>query len=88
METIKVIGRISQKGTEYLQTAVHGENDGEGRFIPVYLKKTVDKLNYISMEKKVDKRGQVYLLYEIDKKNVFFPVDENTNKVEKAIITK
>lgn len=88
METIKLIGRISKAGNEYWQTTVKDEGAEESRFIPVFLKKGIEKLNFISQEKKVDKRGVVYTLYEVEKKNVFFPVDETTGLVERAIITK
>lgn len=87
METIKLIGRISKKGNEYLQTAINAEGQEDNKFIPVFLKKGIEKLNYISLEKKVDKRGVVYTLYEVDKKNVFFPTNED-GIVERAIITK
>lgn len=76
METIKLIGRISKKGNEYLQTAINVEGQEENEFIPVFFKKGVEKLNYISKENKVDKRGIVYTLYEVEKKNVFFPAPE------------
>lgn len=91
METIKLIGRISKKGNEYLQTAIHVEGQEESEFIPVFLKKGVEKLNYTSKENKVDKRGVVYTLYEVDKKNVFFPepeVLEDGTVRKKAIVTK
>ncbi len=88
METVKLIGRISKKGNEYWQTAIPVEGSEDNKFIPVFLKKGVEKLNFISQEKKVDKRGVVYTLYEVDKKNVFFPKDEETGLVERAIITK
>lgn len=86
-EIVKIIGRISKKGVEYFQTAIKVEGQEQSDFIPVYLKKGVEKLNYKSMEKKVDKRGVVYTLYEIDARNVYMPVDEN-GKITKAIITK
>ena len=75
METVKLIGRISKKGNEYLQTAIKVEGQEENKFIPVFLKKGIESLHYNSMEKKVDK------------KNVFFPVEED-GSVSKAIITK
>lgn len=84
---IKIIGRISQKGTEYLQTAIKVEGKEENVFIPVFLKKTVSKLNYKSMEKKVDKRGVVYTLYTVDAYNVFMPKEED-GTIKKAIITR
>lgn len=95
METVKIIGRVSAKGTNYYQTAIKVEGEEKDRFIPVYLKKGLDKLNYVSMEKKVDKAGKVYDLYTFDKKNVFFPEPEEVKKEDgsvelryKAIITK
>lgn len=87
METIKIIGRISKKGNEYWQTAIQVEGKEESEFIPVFLKKGVEKLNYKSMEKKVDKRGVVYTLYEIERKNVFFPTEED-GTIKKAMIMK
>lgn len=86
-EIVKIIGRISKKGVEYFQTAIKVEGQEQSDFIPVYLKKGVERLNYKSMEKKVDKRGVVYTLYEIDARNVYMPADEN-GKITKAIITK
>lgn len=86
-EIVKVIGRISKKGVEYYQTAIRVEGQEESKFIPVFLKKGVEKLNYNSMEKKVDKRGVVYTLYEIPAKNVYMPANED-GTVDKAIITK
>ena len=86
-EIVKIIGRISKKGVEYFQTAIKVEGQEQSDFIPVYLKKGVEKLNYKTMEKKVDKRGIVYTLYEIDARNVYMPADEN-GKITKAIITK
>lgn len=87
-KTVKMIGRISQKGKEYLQTAIHEEGKEENTFIPVFLKKGVEKLNYISSEKKVDKLGKVYTLYEVDAKNVYFPEKRDENDILKAIVTK
>lgn len=86
-EIVKVIGRISKKGVEYYQTAIRVEGQEESKFIPVFLKKGVEKLNYNSMEKKVDKRGVVYTLYEIPAKNVYMPANED-GTVDKAIIMK
>lgn len=86
-EIVKIIGRISKKGVEYFQTAIKVEGQEQSDFIPVYLKKGVEKLNYKSMEKKVDKRGVVYTLYEIDARNVYMPANED-GTVDKAIITK
>lgn len=87
METIKIIGRISKKGVEYFQTAIKVEGEEESKFIPVFLKKGVEKLNYISKENKIDKRGVVYTLYEVSSKNVFFAKNE-AEIVDKAIIMK
>lgn len=86
-EIVKIIGRISKKGVEYFQTAIKVEGQEDGVFIPVFLKKGVEKLNYKSMEKKVDKRGVVYTLYEIPAKNVYMPANED-GTVDKAIIMK
>lgn len=86
-EIVKIIGRISKKGVEYFQTAIKVEGQEESKFIPVFLKKGVEKLNYKSMEKKVDKRGVVYTLYEIPAKNVYMPEDED-GTIDKAIIMK
>ena len=86
---ILVIGRISKAGKEYYQTALNLEGyTDEEKFVPVFLKKGVEKLNYKSMEKKVDKRGVVYTLYTIDQRNVFMPKDETDGKIKKAIVTK
>ena len=85
---MKVIGRISKKGEEYFQTAIKVEGQEESKFIPVFLKKGIEKLNYQSVEKKVDSRGVVYNLYTIEDKNVFMPLDEETKEIKKAIITK
>lgn len=87
IKTMKIIGRISKKGNEYFQTAIKDEGAEESRFIPVFLKKGVEKLNYISKETKVDKRGVVYTLYDVEKKNCFMPVEES-GKIEKVVITK
>lgn len=87
-KTIKLIGRISKSGKEYLQTAIKEEGKEESTFIPVFLKKGVEKLNYISKEKKVDRRGEVYTLYEVESANVFFPTKRDENDILKAIITK
>ena len=95
METVKLIGRISKAGKEYLQTAINVEGQEDNEFIPVFLKKGLEKLNYVSKENKVDKRGVVYTLYEVDKRNVFFPEAEEVKNEDgtvtlkrKAIITK
>lgn len=88
METVKLIGRISKKGEEYLQTAIHVEGQEQSEFIPVFFKNGLEKkLNYNSVEKKVDKRGVFYSLYEVDAKNVFFPKEED-GSIKRAIITK
>ena len=88
METIKLIGRISKAGKEYLQTAINVEGQEDNEFIPVFLKKGLEKLNFISQEKKVDKRGVVYTLYEVDKKNVFFPEPEEIKNDDGTITIK
>lgn len=88
METIKLIGRISKAGKEYLQTAINVEGQEDNEFIPVFLKKGLEKLNFISQEKKVDKRGVVYTLYEVDKKNVFFPDPEEITNDDGTITIK
>ena len=88
IKTMKIIGRISKKGNEYFQTAIKDEGAEESRFIPVFLKKGVEKLNYISKETKVDKRGVVYTLYSVDKKNCFMQVESESGKIEKVVITK
>lgn len=87
-KTVKLIGRISKAGQEYLQTAIKEEGKEQSTFIPVFLKKGVEKLNYISKEKKVDRRGEVYTLYEVEAANVFFPPLRDENDKLKAIITK
>ena len=87
IEKVKIIGRISKKGIEYFQTAIKEEGKEESTFIPVFLKKELEKFEYISMEKKVDKRGVVYTLYEVDKKNLFFPTEED-GTIKKAILMK
>lgn len=86
-EIVKVIGRISKRGNEYFQTPINVEGREENEFIPVFLKKGVEKLSYVSMENKIDKRGVVYTLYEVPARNVFFPKEEN-GKVLKAIVTR
>ena len=88
METVKLIGRRSKAGKEYLQTAINVEGQEENEFIPVFLKKGLEKLNFISQEKKVDKRGVVYTLYEVDKKNVFFPEPEEIKNDDDTITVK
>lgn len=86
-EITKIIGRISKAGKEYWQTAIKVDGQEESLFIPVFLKKGIEKLNYISMERKVDKRGVCYTLYEVPTKNVFMPTEED-GSIKKAIITK
>lgn len=86
-DIVKIIGRISNKGKEYWQTAIMEEGKKESTFIPVFLKKGVERLNYKTMEKKVDKRGNVYTLYTVDAFNVFMP-KEDDGTIKKAIITK
>lgn len=85
---MKIIGRISKKGNEYYQTAIKVEGQEESKFIPVFLKKGINKLNFKTKETKLDKAGVAYSLYEVEDKNVFMPVDETTKQVERAIITK
>lgn len=86
-DIVKVIGRISKAGKEYWQTAIKVEGQEESKFIPVFLKKGVEKLNYKTMERKVDKRGVAYTLYEMPAKNVFMPTEED-GQIAKAIITR
>ncbi len=88
METIKIIGRISKGGKEYYQTAINVEGQENNEFIPVFLKKGLEKLNFEKSENKVDKRGEKYTLYEVDKRNVFMPIDEEAKKVIRAIVVR
>lgn len=88
METIKIIGRISKGGKEYYQTAINVEGQENNEFIPVFLKKGLEKLNFEKSENKVDKRGEKYTLYEVDKRNVFMPIDEVAKKVVRAIVVR
>lgn len=88
METIKIIGRISKGGKEYYQTAINVEGQENNEFIPVFLKKGLEKLNFEKSENKVDKRGEKYTLYEVDKRNVFMPIDETAKKVVRAIVVR
>lgn len=83
---MKIIGRISKAGKEYYQTAINKEGE-ETEFLPVFLKKGIEKLNFIQCERKVDKRGVVYTVYEVDDKNVFKPKEED-GSIKKVIITK
>lgn len=85
---MKIIGRISKKGNEYYQTALKIEGQEESKWIPVFLKKGISKLNFKTKETKLDKAGVAYSLYEVEDKNVFMPIDPETNQVERAIITK
>lgn len=85
---MKIIGRISKAGKEYWQTAIKVEGQDESKFIPVFLKKGIEKLNFKTKETKTDKRGVVYYLYEVEDKAVYMPLDEETKQVERAIITK
>lgn len=87
-EIIKIIGRISKAGKEYLQTAIQIEGKEDSKFIPVFLKKGIEKLNYNTKENKVDKRGVVYTIYEVPAKNVFMPINEETKEIEKAIVVR
>lgn len=87
-DIVKIIGRISKAGKEYFQTAIPVEGQEENKFIPVFFKKGIEKLTYKTMERKVDKRGVAYTLYELDARNVFFPLDEDGQTISKAIITK
>lgn len=79
---MKIIGRLSQKGNMYYQTAIkEGE---ETNWIPVFVKKALEgKFEIISREKKVDKKGVVYELIEVADSHVFKPEGEN-----KFVITK
>lgn len=85
---MKIIGRISKNGKEYWQTAIKVEGKEESEFIPVFLKKGIEKLNFKSKETKTDKNNVVYYLYEVEDKNVFFPPVDEANPLKKAIITK
>ena len=89
---MKLIGRISKQGKEYLQTAIREEGKEESTFIPVFLKKGLEKFSYKSKENKVDKAGNVYTLYEVEDKNVFIPEagvkEDGTEDTKRAIIMK
>lgn len=85
---MKIIGRISKNGKEYWQTAIKEEGKEESTFIPVFLKKGVEKINFSSKETKKDKNNVVYYLYEVDDKNVFIPPVDEQNPLKRAIITK
>lgn len=84
---MKIIGRISAKGNTYYQTAISEEGEGYSIFVPVFVKKALEgKFEFISKERKVDKRGVVYDLFEIPDKNAFKITDEEGNI--KFILTK
>ena len=83
---MKLIGRISLKGNKYYQTALNKENE-QTEWIPVYIKKGLEKFEIVSQERKVDKNGQVYELIEVPDKNVFKPAP-GEDGVVKYIITK
>lgn len=95
--TIRIIGRFS-KGSEekpsreYYQTSfddgIAETFDGEPtNFVPVFLKKGVEKLNFDAVEVKLDKANQAYKLYTLNAKNVFIPLNEK-GKVTKVIVMK
>lgn len=83
---MKLIGRISAKGNKYYQTAINIEGE-ETKFLPVFLKKGLEKFEMVSLEKKVDKKGVVYELIEVPDKNVFHPPVGEDGK-DKFILTK
>lgn len=84
---MKIIGRISAKGNVYYQTAIKEEGKEESTFVPVFVKKALEgKFEFTSKERKVDKRGVVYDLFEIPDKNAFKTTDEEGNI--KFILTK
>lgn len=85
---MKIIGRISKAGKEYWQTAIREEGKTEDTWIPVFLKKGVEKLNFKTMERKLDKRGVAYTLYEVADKNCFMPPVKDEKDIKKVIITK
>lgn len=85
---MKIIGRISKAGNEYWQTAIREEGKTEDTWIPVFLKKGVEKLNFKTMERKLDKRGVAYTLYEVEDKNCFMPPVKDEKDIKKVIITK
>lgn len=93
-EIVKVISRISKKGNEYYQSAIN-KSDGTTDWVPVFIKKELEgKFDYISKEKKVDKAGVVYTVFELKKENVWIvpKKDEKENfikdTVEKIMIMK
>ena len=84
---MKIIGRLSAKGNMYYQTAIREEGKEESIFVPVFIKKALEgKFEFTSKERKIDKKGVVYDLYEIPDKNAFKKVDEEGNI--KFILTK
>lgn len=84
---MKIIGRISAKGNVYYQTAIREEGKEDSIFVPVFVKKALEgKFEFTSKERKVDKRGVVYDLFEIPDKNAFKTTDEEGNI--KFILTK
>lgn len=85
---MKIIGRISKSGKEYWQTAIKVEGQEQSEFIPVFLKKGLEKLNFTSKETKKDKNNVVYYLYDVDDTNVFLPPVDEKNPIKRAIITK
>jgi hypothetical protein len=86
---MKIIGRISKKGNEYFQTAFNKEGEDHGEWVPVFIKKELDgKLNYTSVENKVDKRGVVYKLYDVEDKHCWIIEKPDGTGVEKVVITK
>lgn len=95
IKTVKLISRISKKGTEYYQTALN-EVEGEDRFIPVYKKKGIEKFDIVSLTRKIDKRGVAYSVIEVPEKNVFFVKgnenneneEKDPNKIYRAILTR
>lgn len=83
---MKIIGRMSAKGNMYYQTAVNHEGS-DTEWIPVFVKKSLEgKFEFISKEKKVDKKGVVYECIEIPDKNVFKATTETGEP--KFVITK
>ena len=85
---MKIIGRISKTGKEYWQTTIREEGKTEDTWIPVFPKKGVEKLNFKTMERKLDKRGVAYTLYEVEDKNCYMPPVKDEKDIKKVIITK
>lgn len=83
---MKLIGRVSQEGKKYYQAAINKEGE-ETKFIPVFVKKGLDKFEVTYLENKVDKRGRAYELIEVPDKNVFKPEPDKDGFI-KYIITK